>query len=261
MLYWQFEPVPIAGLFNLSLLYLLGVGPLRMRYFPREAFPSHQALLFFTGVLILFLAVASPLHLLAEVYLLSAHMLQLSLMIYVVAPLLIAGTPSWLLAPLLTGRLLPITRALSRPLIAFVVFQTVFALWHMPTIFRTIVFNDVLHGVGYLAILAAAVLMWWPIMSPLERLPRPPLSTRFAYLGALLGAHLLLMALVGVAEEPLYPWYARAPRLFGLDPMADQELAGTIMMGFTLVALLIPMCILALRWLEHNEAPAAERRT
>jgi cytochrome c oxidase assembly factor CtaG len=34
-----------------------------------------------------------------------------------------------------------------------------------------------------------------------------------------------------VAPHPFYDFYARAPRLWGLTPIADQQLAGVVMFG------------------------------
>jgi putative membrane protein len=250
VLFWQFEPVPLSGIVTLSVAYALGVGPLRRRLAPGVPLPVLRALSFAIAMLIAFLVVSSPLHLLAEAYLLSAHMLQLSLLIYVVPPLLLTGLPPWLLRPALAHpQILPWMRCLTRPWIAFILFQLVFIGWHVPAVFRTVLTNETLHGLSYLVLVTVSVLMWWPIMGELRGLSRPPLATRFAYVLALLLAHLPVMGVMTMAQEPLYPWYATAPRVFGLSPMADQQLGSAVMMVITLLALLVPLCAIGLRWL------------
>jgi putative membrane protein len=249
-LFWQFEPVPLSGIATLSVAYALGVGPLRRHLAPGAPLPVLRALSFAIAMLIAFLLVSSPLHLLAEAYLLSAHMLQLSLLIYVVPPLLLAGLPPWLLRPVLAHpRVLPWMRFLTRPWSAFILFQLVFIGWHVPAVFRALLAHEVLHGLSYLVLIAVSVLMWWPIVGELRGLPQPPLATRFAYVLALLLAHLPVMGVITLAPEPLYPWYAAAPRAFGLSPMADQQLGSVVMMVITLLALLVPLCAIGLRWL------------
>ena len=102
---WQIEPVLIGGIFTLLVVYFLSVGPLRSRMAPKGTpFPVKQASWFAFTMLFLFLNEGSPLHDLAERYLLSAHMVQHLLLTYVVAPLLLAGTPVWLLRATLANK-------------------------------------------------------------------------------------------------------------------------------------------------------------
>jgi cytochrome c oxidase assembly factor CtaG len=71
------------------------------------------------------------------------------------------------------------------------------------------------------------ILMWWPLVQDEPR--RLPSSARVAYAFAafLLAAPLgLLLALL---PRPVYDFYEQAPRLWGLSPLADQELAGATM--------------------------------
>ncbi len=77
--------------------------------------------------------------------------------------------------------------------------------------------------------IAAAVLMWWPFLSPMPELPR------LSYPGQLLYCFLttLPMSVVAIyitmADHVLYPAYAAAPRLWHITPMMDQQAGGLIM--------------------------------
>lgn len=257
-LVWSLEPLPLSGLLTLCLLYALAVGPLRGRLEPGAPFPVGRALGFGCGLLVLAFVLVSPLHVLAESYLLSAHMLQLALLVYLAPPLLIAGTPPWLLRQGLSGRVQPLLRGLTRPALAFVLFQLAFITWHLPPMFRLILAHDLLHGLAYLALFAAALVMWWPLLSPLPDLPPAPPGVRALYALALILAHLPVMAFVGAGEP--YPWYAQATRSLGLSPEADKELAGMLMMAATLLALLPPLGRAAASWLAHADATPAPSR-
>lgn len=253
--------MPLSGLLTLSLLYALAVGPLRGRLEPGAPFPGEKVPYFASGLLVLAFVLVSPLHVLAENYLLSAHMLQLAILVYLAPPLLIAGTPPWLLRLLLGGRVQPLFRWLTRPVAAFIHFQLIFLAWHLPPVFRLILADDLLHGLAYLVLFVAAMLMWWPLLSPLPDPPRAPPGVRALYALALILAHLPVMVLVG-APEPIYPWYAETPRVLGLSPEADQELAGIIMMLVTLSALFPPLLRAASSWLAHADttpAPSKEQ--
>jgi putative membrane protein len=52
--------------------------------------------------------------------------------------------------------------------------------------------------------------------------------------------------------EVVYPIYAMAPRAFGLDPMADQALAGAIMKVFGLVFFGLPFARIFFDWYQRE---------
>ena len=134
---WLLDPVLIGGLVTLALVYFLLTGPLRARYAPGTAFPRRQAFYFYGAVVLLYLTDGSPLHDLSELYSFSAHMLQHMLLAYVVPILLLRGLPDWLLRPvLLQPHVKPIAKALTQPVVAFVVFSLFFSLWHLPVIYE-----------------------------------------------------------------------------------------------------------------------------
>ncbi len=57
----------------------------------------------------------------------------------------------------------------------------------------------------------AAVLMWWPIIGG-EAVRRPlPAPAQILYLAAI-GTPMIAVAMVTLANHPLYEWYAFAPR-------------------------------------------------
>ena len=66
--------------------------------------PAWRVASFCGGLLVLLFALNGPMHDLSDYYLFSAHMAQHLLLTLVLPPLLIAGTPGWLLQPLLRIR-------------------------------------------------------------------------------------------------------------------------------------------------------------
>ena len=97
---WHGHPSIVAGLVVLIGGYLLAVGPLRQRLGWAPQVPAGRVSVFLTAVLVMSLALLSPLHELGDNYLFSAHMVQHLLLTLVVPPLLIFGTPPWMLRPL-----------------------------------------------------------------------------------------------------------------------------------------------------------------
>src|SRR5262252_887355 len=100
---WTFEPWIIISLSLGAIIYLRGWRQLHRRL-PRR-FALWRLIAFQSGVLTLFLALASPLHELAE-RLLQFHMVQHLLLMMVVPPLLLLGAP-----------ILPLLRGLPRPVL------------------------------------------------------------------------------------------------------------------------------------------------
>ncbi len=89
---------------------------------------TSQAAYFGLGLLVIYVSLASPLHDLSERYLFSAHMVQHLLLTLVAPPLILLGTPGWMLSPLVRPRFVCRLAAwLTGPLIAFIVFNVAFA--------------------------------------------------------------------------------------------------------------------------------------
>lgn len=186
--------------------------------------------LFAIGVLVMFLSLNGPLHDLSDSFLFSAHMLQHLLLAFVVAPLFIMGTPGWMLRPALDWPGVRSTVAwLVRPTHAFAIFTVVFAGWHLPVAYNTAMAHHNIHIVMHLTMLAASVIMWWPILSPLPELPRLSYPAQMLYLFLLTLPMMLISVYIAYADTVLYPAYASAPRIWGISPMNDQLIGALIM--------------------------------
>ena len=185
---------------------------------------------FYTGVALIFLSLNGPLHDLSDYYLFSAHMLQHLLLTLVLPPLLIFGTPGAMLRPVLRSPAVnAVARAVTKPHACFLIFNVVLAAWHLPPLYNAALAHHPIHIVQHLMFMAAAVLMWWPLMSPLPELPR------LAYPGQMLYCFLMVIPMsivsvyIAMADTVLYPLYSTAPRLWGISPMMDQMIGGLIM--------------------------------
>ena len=254
---WQLDPVLIGGLLTLGVTYTLAVGPLRQRLAPGTAYPTGKAALFYLALLIIYLAEGSPLHDLAELYLFSAHMIQHNILSYVVPPLFIAGVPRWLWQPLLLNRWVkPLARFLTRPLVALLVFSFAFSVWHFPAIYEGALRNSLVHHLEHVVFIGTALLLWWPIMSPLAELPRLGPVWQVVYLFLLPIAQFLAPAFLTFSQVPFYPTYINAPRLMGLTPLMDQQLGGAIMKIAGFIAFGIPLTLAFFRWYAHESGPA-----
>ena len=254
---WHWHPDLYAGLLLFAGAYLLYVGPLRGRLvWPEMVKPSRlQVLSFLAGVFAMLFALAGPVHELADNYLFSAHMAQHLLLTLVVPPLLLLGTPGWLLRPLIDfGVVLRIGRFLTLPLVAFILFNVVFALWHFPMFYEGALRGHAFHILEHLVFLVAAVIVWWPILSPLPELPRIPYPAQVLYLILLSISQTPLFAVITFSNDVIYSFYETAPRVWNISPLADQQIAGIIMKVTWLAVFLPAICIVFLRWFYREEA-------
>jgi putative membrane protein len=219
-----------------------------------------QVASFCGALVVLFLALNGPLHNLSDSYLFSAHMAQHLLLTLLFPPLLLYGTPSWVLRRLLQrGPVMAIARFVSRPLIAAVLFTVPIVFWHVPALYESALRNHNLHILQHLVFLATAVFMWWPVLSPVPELPRLPYPGQMLYL-FLLGIPMSVTgALITLSDHVLYPFYAAAPRVWELGPLEDQQIGGLLMWVLGSFVLWGAMTVIWFRWSVWEERGAAER--
>jgi putative membrane protein len=179
---------------------------------------------------VLIASLNGPIHDLSDYYLFSAHMLQHLLLTLVLPPLLLAGTPGWLLRPLIRSPLmLRVARGLTHPVAAGLFFSVALTAWHTVPLYDLMMRDHDVHVFTHLLFMVAAVIMWWPVMSPLPELPPLGLGLRMLYL-FLVGIPMqLVAAIITLSDSVLYRWYAEAPRTWGLSPLDDQKLGGLLM--------------------------------
>jgi putative membrane protein len=247
----------VAGL---QALYSLSVGLWRAR-FPGSApvAVSRQAA-FSAGLLLILVALVSPLDALADQYLFSAHMLQHLLLTLGTVPLLLVGTPGWLLRSVLhathsTG----FVRRARHPLIAFFTFNLVFSLAHIPAVYELALSNELLHALEHLLFIGTAALMWLPVLSPLPDIVPPyPALGQVLYLFLQSVPASLVGALITTTSVAYYATYIAAPRVTSLSPLEDQQLGGLLMWVGSGLYFLIATAVVFFAWASREEA--ANRR-
>lgn len=251
---WNWEPSILTGTAILVVLYLVAAGPWRARFSGSQPVDRGQITCFLLGMLVLFFALVSPLDDIGDHYLFSVHMVQHLLLTLVAAPLLLLGTPGWMLRPFLRYR--PVAgaaRILTMPLVAFAVFNLNFMLWHLPVLYESTLENEGIHILEHLLFISTAVLNWWPILSPLPELPRLPYPAQILYLFLDAIPSTVLGALFVFASDVLYPTYAAAPRIFGVGAMDDQMASGLIMAMPGGMTYLLALTIVFFVWMGREE--------
>jgi len=244
---WHPDPTVVAGIAALGVLY---VAALRRGRGQGRPVKGVQVVSFFAGLAVLLGSLTGPLHDLSDYYLFSAHMVQHLLLVFAMPPLLLYGTPGWMLSPLLCHpRVLRLGRRLTRPSGAFACFNLVLVAWHLPPLYNLAMDHHGVHIVQHLMIMVVSVILWWPVVSPSPELPRAPYPVQMLYL-FVVGLPMVVVAIfITMAGSVLYPYYAAAPRVWeALTPHADQHLGGLIMWIPGGLVFLIAISVVFFRW-------------
>jgi putative membrane protein len=182
------------------------------------------------AVVALWLVSGYPIHDLGETALFTLHMVEHMVIALVIPPLLLRGTPRWL-GDVTLGRptVARWLRPVSRPVPAFVLFNTTFILIHWPDLVGWMLTNTAFHLATHVWLFAVSVLMWMPVFSPTPAIPRisPPAQMFYLFLQSLLPT--IPASFLTFSSVPMYPVYGDAALAYGFTAVADQTMAGVVM--------------------------------
>src|SRR3954471_7780425 len=261
LLAWQLEAHVILPLLGAALLYRWAVGKVNAAH-PKNRVPRFRYWCWQAGILTLFIALASPIAT-YDTTLFSVHMVQHLLLTMVAAPLLALGAPITLLLRVSSPetrrrRILPVLhsrvlRAISFPVVTWIVFAAVMWGSHFSPLFDASLDNEAMHLVEHALYLGAGLLFWWPVVgadpSP-WRLPHP---ARVGYLFLGMPWSSFLGLAIFSAPAVLYSHYETLVRPWGPPPLVDQQFAGAIMWVGGDVAFLVAMLLAVWIWLRAEE--------
>jgi putative membrane protein len=260
-LVWNFSPTLVLGIAALAVLYFGAPRWLRRCSQHTEPVSPWQITAFVSGLVILVVALMSPIDALGDDYLFSAHMVQHMLIGVVAPPLLLLGIPGWMIEPVL--RWLPLRqtlRVLAHPVPAFGLLNLDLWLWHAPALYDAALANEAIHIFEHTTFIVFGVIFWLPILSPTPLIPR--ISRPFAILYLFGGCQpmVALGALLTFATAPFYAAYVDAPRIWGMDALSDQQLGGLIMWLPTNIPYLVGLSVVFFKWvgaIDRREREAA----
>jgi cytochrome c oxidase assembly factor CtaG/ferredoxin len=257
---WPFEPWFLFSLLLTAGLYFCGWLVFHRR--DPQRWPSSQPIAFGFGLAALFLALASPIEPFTSL-LLQVHMLQHLLLMMIAPPLLWLGAP---LFPLLRGLpssirtywvrplfrwsfLRRLFQFLTHPVPALILFTAVTWFWHLPAIYGLALDSDAWHYMQHLCFLGSALLFWHPVIRPYPSRPRWSPWLLIPYLILADVQNTVLSAVLTFADQPLYSYYLKRPRLGNLSPLEDQVAAGVLMWVPGSLSYLVPVFVIGFRLL------------
>lgn len=248
-------PVPLTlAVILTTIVYLRGAVLLRRT---RPGFGWGRVASFCAGMLVLWLALASPLEELADTVL-TAHMIEHLLLMSAVPPLVWLGWPAVpmlrglpavvrrpVVNPLLRARWLrPGLHGLEQPWVAWLLMNGTFLLWHVPAAYDFALEHEGWHDFEHVCFLATSLLFWWVLLRPWPAKPSPLGWGMLVYLVTADFVNTGLSAMLAFVGRPVYGYYLQHPSPLGMDPLTDQVVGASVMWVFGSVAFLLPAVML-----------------
>ena len=185
--------------------------------------------------------------------LLTAHMVEHLLLGDIAALLIVLGLTGPLIAPILRVRLFDRLRILAHPLIAFPLWAIDLYVWHLPVFYEAALRHTSMHLLEHAMFLGLGINMWMCLFGPL---PMPRWFGNLAKLGYIVAVRLTGTVLGNVflwSGSAFYPFYTHGDAVWQVSPIADQNLAGAVMMVEESILTLCLFCWLFLRTAQQGE--------
>jgi cytochrome c oxidase assembly factor CtaG len=250
---WTFAPIVLIALVGYAVVYGLRWRTARREGGSRAA-GAGRALLWGAGVLLLAVALVSPLDVLGEQFA-SFHMLQ-HLLIADIAPICFTlGLTKWILRPA-TRRIHRIERAagpFGHPAFGVVAYVGAMWAWHVPALYDAALAHSAVHTLEHLSFAAAGLLYWWHLLSPIRTRLRLGGMGPIMYMASTKVLVGFLGVLLAFSPDLLYS-YGWTGQKWGLDTIDDQHVAGLTMALEQSIVMGIALAYLFFRMLTESEA-------
>lgn len=275
--HWSFDP------FILAIAVVVGVHGRGLRKhlnaIAKSGRPTRpwigQAFIFWGGLVVLLLAVVSPIDYWSDTYL-TAHVVQHILLSFIAPPLIVLGAP-WV--PLLRGLPRPVARAYgqllrytrarrpvadrpgwhaaaavrrvaAKPYTPVVLFNVDMLIWHLPGPFDLGASNQIVHiWLEHGSFFGLGVCLWLQIFGSYPFRPALAPVGRVAALIASNATMVIIAMTMVMFTHDLYPWYASR----GASAQAsDQQIAGAILWVCGEVTFLPSILYTVMKWLDDD---------
>ncbi|HIG26079.1 MAG TPA: cytochrome c oxidase assembly protein [Acidimicrobiia bacterium] len=230
---WRWEPHPEVW-FLVGAIIMLGVWSTRIgpRVLPlgTPVATTKQKWSFVTATLLLYAVADWPIHDIAEEHLYLVHMIQHMVITLIAPPLFLLAMPVWLARLIILdgGWGSRLIRKLSHPVAAAVIFNALAAITHWSGMVQWSFDSGMFHYFLHLVLFVSALLMWLPVVSPLQELRlSPPGQMLYLFLNSVIPT--IPAAWLTFAEGTVYKHYDNGYELWGISVVSDQQAAGVIM--------------------------------
>jgi cytochrome c oxidase assembly factor CtaG len=260
LLAWTIEPVPTLAIAASVGWWLWAVRRINAAHRANPV-PRRRTVAFLAAMLALAFALTSGVER-YDTTLFSVHMVQHVLLALVVAPLIALAAPITLILRLSSAAMrrrwvLPVLhsramRVMAFPVTAWILFAGVMWASHFSRLFDAALEDPLVHVVEHALFLSSALLFWWPVVGPDPAPWRIGHPVRIAYLFLQMTQNTFLAFVILGAPAALYPHYVSLGRPYGIDPLADQQLAAGIMWIAGDAIFLAAIMLLVVGWMRAD---------
>jgi cytochrome c oxidase assembly factor CtaG len=173
----------------------------------------------------------------------------------IAALLIVLGLTGPLIAPLLRVKPLDRLRVLAHPLIAFPLWAIDLYAWHLRVFYESALLHPGVHVLEHAMLLISGINMWMCLVGPL---PMPSWfgnGAKLVYVIAVRSTGAALANVLMWSSTVFYSYYSSGDATQHISPIADQNIAGAVMMVEQSV-----LTLGLLYWLFLSSAHHGERR-
>lgn len=260
---WYFEPVLMVGILWANIVYLACWQ--RRRLWSGEPLQWWRPWAFIGGSVLLILTVEGPFDRYGDVSA-GIHMAQHMVLLYLVAPVLVAGAPLTVVARGLPGAFRVrwvepvvgsrVVRVVSDPWVVAAVYVGVLVATHFTGWYDAALRDVRIHQAEHFAYLAAGF-AWWTVLFGADGAPVRRSAPRRLLVVLVLEPVMTVIAIVFViAPDPLYSGYValRAPWGGREAALASQQVAGAVMWLPSTLLTMGLLVALTVSWYRSDEA-------
>jgi putative membrane protein len=207
---------------------------------------------FATGMALIVIATVGPIDELADDFV-SGHMLQHTILFDEISLLLAIGMTGPVLSPILgkpgVGRL----QVLLHPVVAVAFWLLMMYGWHTPPLYQLAEEHEVIHLIEHACFVASGTVMWLALIGPF---PKPEWFGNGAKAIYIAVIHFSSMGLANIlmwSGTVLYPFYVASDKAHHVEPIADQSIAGVILMVQSGIVMIGALAWLVLRWAREDD--------
>jgi putative membrane protein len=150
-----------------------------------------------------------------------------------------------------------VMHTLTTPLGAIAIYAVVLYGWHFAPAFEAALNHPLVHALQHQSFFFIAILVWIPALEPTRQRLRGELWKAGHILGARLVGMFLGMAFIAM-RSPAYDWYVGRTSQHGLKPLADQQIAGGLMLSLDVAIMLFAVAFFFYRSGQDQDRADAE---
>ena len=266
------HPDDLWRAWNLATPVLVGLVAIAWAYW-RGSTRGHPGgarnVAFWVGLTAIAVGLVSPLDALSS-SLASAHMVQHVALILVAAPLLAFAAPGAAVlrgTPLVarravgagrrqTGLTYQRLRVLRHPATVWLLHVATIWLWHAAVLYDAAVRVSALHALEHTMFLVTGILFWRVVLGS-RVVDRLSYGGGIALVFTMALQSVFLSVLLTFAERPWYSVYQGTTAVWGLDQLADQQLAGVIMWVPAGAVYAVTGLVLLVAWVRSSDEDRA----